>query len=177
VLPSSYWQRLDIVWWHRVGDLNNGITLISLGANEVIYRSVLSVASEPLSTERWGGVVDSVGGHTLASALSGCAYGAAVAACGLAGSRDLPTTVLPFIMRSVTLIGVDSVYCSLVKRLEAWSRLTELLPAGLPGDVIEEITLAELPARAAEFVNGQVRGRVVVKLAWCAEVTAPERTL
>jgi acrylyl-CoA reductase (NADPH) len=146
------------------GRLEQRDYLMSLGANEVIDRSVLSVASAPLLTERWGGVVDCVGGQTLASALSGCAYGAAAAACGLVGSRDLLTTVLPFIMRSVTLIGVDSVYCPLVKRLEAWSRLTELLPAGLLAEVIEEISLDELPARAREVVSGQVRGRVIVKL-------------
>ncbi len=138
--------------------------LLDLGATEVIDRSELSQPSQPLTTERWGGVVDSVGGHTLASALAGCSYGSTVAACGLAGSRDLPTTVLPFIMRGVTLVGIDSVHCPLRRRLAAWEHMAKLLPDGLPGEVVEEVELEDLPARAAEVVKGNVRGRTIVKL-------------
>jgi acrylyl-CoA reductase (NADPH) len=138
--------------------------LKGLGAESVIDRSTLSSPSKPLLPERWGGVVDTIGSQTLATALAGVAYAGAVAATGLAGGWDLPATVLPFIRRGVTLIGIDSVYCPTPKRLDAWRRLTELLPTGLPGDVVEEINLADVPKRAKAILSGQVRGRIVVKI-------------
>jgi acrylyl-CoA reductase (NADPH) len=135
-----------------------------LGAESVIDRSTLSSPSKPMLPERWGGAVDTIGSQTLATVLAGVAYAGAVAATGLAGGWDLPATVLPFIRRGVTLIGVDSVYCPTPKRLDAWRRLAELLPTGLPGDVVEEINLADVPKRAGAILSGQVRGRSVVKI-------------
>jgi acrylyl-CoA reductase (NADPH) len=138
--------------------------LRSLGAESVIARSLLSEPSQPLLPERWAGVIDTVGSHTLATALAATVYDGAVAAIGLVAGRDLPTTVLPFIIRSVTLIGIDSVYCPTNRRLRAWQRLTELLPEGLPNQVVEEIGLSDLPERAAAILKGKTRGRLVVKL-------------
>jgi acrylyl-CoA reductase (NADPH) len=137
--------------------------LRSLGAESVIARSHLSEPSQPLLPERWAGVIDTVGSHTLATALAATVYDGAVAAIGLVAGRDLPTTVLPFIIRSVTLIGIDSVYCPTNRRLRAWQRLTELLPEGLPNQVVEEIGLSDLPERAAAILKGKTRGRLVVK--------------
>jgi acrylyl-CoA reductase (NADPH) len=138
--------------------------LRDLGAESVIARSELSEPSKPLLPERWAGVIDTVGSHTLATALAATVYDGAIAAIGLVAGRDLPTTVLPFIMRGVTLIGVDSVYCPLNRRLRAWRRLTELLPEGLPNQVVEEIGLSDLPEKARSIMEGKVRGRLVVKL-------------
>jgi acrylyl-CoA reductase (NADPH) len=139
--------------------------LRKLGAESVIDRATLAeLPAKPLLSERWGGVVDNVGGTTLANALASMAYGGAVASLGLAGGSDLNTTVLPFILRGVALLGVDSVYCPTERRTNAWGRLAELMPEGLPNDVIEEISLDELPARAAAIMNGSVRGRTIVVL-------------
>ena len=114
--------------------------------------------------ERWAGVIDTVGSHTLATALAATVYDGAVAAIGLVAGRDLPTTVLPFIIRSVRLIGIDSVYCPMNRRLRAWQRLTELLPEGLPNQVVQEIDLSDLPEKATAIMEGKVRGRLLVKL-------------
>jgi acrylyl-CoA reductase (NADPH) len=138
--------------------------LRGLGAESVIARSELSEPSKPLLPERWAGVIDTVGSHTLATALAATVYDGAVAAIGLVAGRDLPTTVLPFIMRSVMLIGIDSVYCPMNRRLRAWQRLTELLPEGLPNQVVEEIGLSDLPEKATAIMEGKVRGRLLVKL-------------
>ncbi|WP_213767867.1 MDR family oxidoreductase [Caballeronia sp. dw_19] len=139
--------------------------LRSLGAQSLVGRSTLAEPpAQPLLPERWGGVIDNVGGTTLAHALAGMAYGGAIASLGLVGGRDLNTTVLPFIMRGVALLGVDSVYCPTERRITAWRRLAELIPDGLPGESIEEIGLDELPARAAAIMKGHVRGRTIVAL-------------
>lgn len=136
----------------------------SLGAKSVITREDFQGAGKPLLAERWGGVVDTVGSQTLATALAGVAYGGAVAACGLAGGADLPTTVMPFILRNVHLLGVDSVYCPKQTRLAAWERLGELLPTGLPGSVVEEVPLADIAHKAEAITEGRVKGRVVVRV-------------
>jgi acrylyl-CoA reductase (NADPH) len=139
--------------------------LLALGADRVVDRESLAVLpATPLLEERWGAVIDNVGGTTLSNALASMAYGGAIASLGLVGGRELQTTVLPFIMRAVALLGVNSVYCSKEDRLLAWNRLAELLPDGLPGDVIDEIGLEQVPQRALEIIKGGVRGRTIVVL-------------
>ncbi|MBF5043149.1 oxidoreductase [Aggregicoccus sp. 17bor-14] len=136
--------------------------LKSLGASEVLDRAQLSAPGKPLQKERWAGVVDSVGSHTLANALAQTRYGGAVAACGLAQGMDLPASVAPFILRGVRLIGVDSVMAPQVRRRLAWQRLAaELDPAKL-ARITEEVPLAAALERAPELLAGRVRGRLVV---------------
>jgi acrylyl-CoA reductase (NADPH) len=136
--------------------------LTKLGADSIIDRAELSEKGRPLAKERWAGVVDSVGSHTLVNACAATKYGGAVAACGLAQGADFPATVMPFILRGVRLLGVDSVMCPKGPRLAAWNRLArDLDPAVL--DVIgAEIGLGEAAGVAADLLAGKVRGRVVV---------------
>ena len=137
--------------------------LQSLGASTIIARAELAEPSKrPLDAERWAGVVDSVGGETLASALRGTCYGGAVAACGLAGGGHLPTTVYPFILRGITLVGVDSVMCPKPKRFEAWKRLASDLPVEKLDAMTTVEPLSKVPELAAEILKGRVRGRVVI---------------
>ena len=134
-----------------------------LGAARVVDRAALSADSgRPLEKETWAGAVDTVGGTTLATVLKQVGWGGAVAACGLAGGADLPATVLPFILRSVSLLGIDSVRCPRERRLRAWARLRDLLPAEQIDGLTTEIGLSEVPAWAERILAGQVRGRVVV---------------
>lgn len=136
--------------------------LESLGAVEIIDRGQLSEPGKPLGRERWAGAVDSVGSHTLANVLAQTCYGGTVAACGLAQGMDLPSTVAPFILRGVTLAGVDSVMAPREVRMEAWSRLArDLEPQALAG-ISRSIGLADVPSAAAQIIQGQVRGRLVV---------------
>jgi acrylyl-CoA reductase (NADPH) len=136
--------------------------LASLGAAEVIDRATLSAPGKPLQKERWAGVVDSVGSQTLANACATTRYGGTVAACGLAGGMDLPATVAPFILRGVTLAGVDSVQAPMPLRREAWQRLSrDLDPARLAALTLE-VGLADAIPAAADLLAGKVRGRVVV---------------
>jgi acrylyl-CoA reductase (NADPH) len=136
--------------------------LTSLGASEVIDRATLSAPGKPLQKERWAGVVDSVGSQTLANACATTRYGGTVAACGLAGGMDLPATVAPFILRGVTLAGVDSVQAPMPLRREAWQRLArDLEPARLAA-LTREVGLADAIPTAADLLAGKVRGRVVV---------------
>ncbi len=136
--------------------------LRSLGATTVVDRADLATAGRPLDKERWAGAVDTVGSQTLATVLSQIVYGGAVAACGLAGGNDLPTTVLPFILRGVRLLGVDSVMCPTERRDEAWGRLG----SDLPLDRLDAMTTVEpmsrIGALAEEILAGRTRGRVVV---------------
>jgi len=138
--------------------------LKGLGAAEVIDRKELSGPARPLAKERWAGGVDSVGSTTLANMLSMTRYGGAVAACGLAGGMDLPASVAPFILRGVSLLGIDSVMCPLPLRQQAWARLV----ADLDGDKIAamttEIGLPDVIEAGKRIVEGQVRGRIVVKI-------------
>jgi acrylyl-CoA reductase (NADPH) len=139
-----------------------GEYLRELGASAVIERSVLSAPGKPLESERWAGAIDTVGGDTLAGIIRGLAYGGAVAACGNAGGATLATTVFPFILRGVQLIGIDSVQCPAEPRRAAWRRLADDLDAAQLGRLAHEIGLAEVPAYASEIVAGRIRGRVVV---------------
>jgi acrylyl-CoA reductase (NADPH) len=136
--------------------------LRALGASEIIDRATLSEAGKPLQTQRWAGAIDSVGGHTLANVLAQTQYGGTVASCGLAQSAELPATVMPFILRAVTLTGINSVFAPRALREEAWGRLaTDLDPALLDG-MTETIGLADAVGRAGDVLAGRVRGRLVV---------------
>jgi len=139
--------------------------LKSLGAREIIERKELAGASKPLGPERWAGGIDTVGSTTLASVLSMTRYGGAIAACGLAGGMDLPATVAPFILRGVSLIGIDSVMCPLERRREAWKRLASDIDAGKLATMTSEIDLAGVMDASRRIVEGAVRGRIVVKIA------------
>ena len=146
------------------GKLQESGYLQTLGAVELIDRQTLSAAGKPFQKERWAGVVDTVGSHTLANALAQTRYGGTVAACGLAQGMDLPTTVMPFILRNVALVGVDSVMAPLARRQQAWDRLArDLDPAKLEA-MIEEVSLDQAQAKAQALMDGQVRGRVVVRI-------------
>lgn len=138
--------------------------LTSLGAAEIIPRQELSEPGKPLGPERWAGTVDSVGSHTLANALSMTGYGGTVACCGLAQGRDLPATVTPFILRGVTLAGIDSVRAPKPKRLRAWQRLAGDLDLGKLDAMTRHIGLDEVPQAAADILAGKVRGRLVVDI-------------
>jgi len=139
--------------------------LKSLGAREIIERKELAGASKPLGPERWAGGIDTVGSTTLASVLSMTRYGGAIAACGLAGGMDLPATVAPFILRGVSLIGIDSVMCPLERRREAWKRLASDIDAGKLAMMTSEIDLAGVMDAGRRIVEGAVRGRIVVEIA------------
>lgn len=137
--------------------------LRDLGASEVLARQELADAPpRPLDKERWCGAVDAVGGPILATVIRQTAYGGCVAACGLAGGTDLPTTVLPFILRGVSLVGVESVRCPLRRRERAWRRLSADLPSGLLEEMTVEATLDDVPQLAEEILAGRTRGRVVI---------------
>ena len=138
--------------------------LKQLGASSVIDRAELSAPGKPLQKERWAGVVDAVGSHTLANACAQMTYGGVVAACGLAQGADFPATVMPFILRGVTLCGIDSVMAPLARRQQAWDRLAiDLDPAKLD-TMVQEVPLARAVEKAAELMAGKVRGRVIVKI-------------
>ncbi len=145
------------------GKMSEEAYLKSLGAASIIDRATLSAPGKPFQKERWAGVVDAVGSHTLANALAQTRYGGVVAACGLAQGMDLPTSVMPFILRGVTLAGVDSVMAPLAKRQRAWDRLAQDLDLALLETMIEEVPLEGAIAKAQQLMDGKVRGRVVVK--------------
>jgi acrylyl-CoA reductase (NADPH) len=137
--------------------------LKSLGAAAIIDRAELAAPGKPLQKERWAGVVDAVGSHTLANACAQVRYGGAVAACGLAQGMDFPATVAPFILRGVSLLGIDSVMAPMARREEAWSRLArDLDPAKLDA-LTTEVALADAIDNAQRLMAGQVRGRIVVR--------------
>lgn len=136
--------------------------LTALGASEIIDRAELSAPGRPLGKERWAGAVDSVGSHTLVNVLAQTRYGGAVAACGLAQGMDLPGSVAPFILRSVSLVGVDSVMCPAPLRAEAWRRLAADLDMARLSTMTREVGLAEVSTLAADILDGQVRGRIVI---------------
>lgn len=142
----------------------NGELLKQLGAARVIERSVFEEPARPLEKQVWAGAVDTVGSKVLAKVLAQMDYNSAVAACGLAGGFDLPTTVMPFILRNVRLQGVDSVACPFEKRQQAWQRLTELLPASYYEQACREVNLEGVAECAEAITNGQITGRVVIKL-------------
>ena len=138
--------------------------LKELGASEVIDRAELAGPVKPLAKERWAGGIDSVGSTTLANMLSMTRYGGAVAACGLAGGMDLPTSVAPFILRGVSLLGIDSVHCPQNRRQEAWRRLDSDLDRGKLEAMTTQIGLPEVIETAGRILEGRVRGRIVVKV-------------
>ncbi len=138
--------------------------LKGLGATEIIDRNELSAAGKPLAKERFAGGINSVGSTTLANVLSMTKYGGAVAACGLAGGMDLPGSVAPFILRGVSLLGIDSVMCPLPVRNQAWGRLESGLDRGKLEGMTREIGLAEVIPVAGTILEGRVRGRIVVKI-------------
>jgi acrylyl-CoA reductase (NADPH) len=153
---------------HRVvastGKASEAGYLRELGAADVIDRATLGAAGKPLQKERWAAVVDAVGSHTLANALAQTRYGGVVAACGLAQGHDLPATVMPFILRGVTLAGVDSVMAPLALRERAWQRLAADLDPKLLDLIAEDIALADAIGKAGDLLAGRVRGRVVVAI-------------
>lgn len=138
--------------------------LQALGASAVIDRAELASPGKPLQKERWAAVVDAVGSHTLVNALAQTRYGGVVTACGLAQGMDLPGSVAPFILRGVTLAGIDSVMAPLSRRQRAWDRLARDLDPALLERMIEEVPLEDALAKAAQLMAGQVRGRVVVRI-------------
>ncbi|AMZ70335.1 MULTISPECIES: MDR family oxidoreductase [Pseudomonas] len=144
------------------GRLEEGDYLRDLGATQVIDRNTLSQPGAPIAKERWAGVIDSVGSHTLANALAQTQYRGVVAAFGLAQGADLPGSVLPFILRNVTLAGIDSVNAPQAVRLQAWSRLAQDLDLSKLTRTTQMVGLAEVPAVAARVLEGKVRGRTVV---------------
>ncbi len=135
-----------------------------LGASEVMDRAALGAAGKPLQKERWAAVVDAVGSHTLVNALAQVRYGGVVAACGLAQGHDLPGTVMPFILRGVTLAGIDSVMAPQALRRQAWARLASDLDPALLETMVEEAPLEGAVAGAQRLMAGQVRGRIVVRI-------------
>ena len=155
-------SRLGFTVHASTGRLHEAEHLKALGATELIDRATLNAPGKPLQKERWAAAVDSVGSHTLANVCASIQYGGVVAACGLAQGMDFPGTVAPFILRGVTLAGVDSVMAPYVRRAKAWERLARELPAEALAANTETIALADAPAVAARLLAGQVRGRVVV---------------
>ena len=139
--------------------------LKGLGAASVMDRAALAGDPKPLGREQWAGAVDSVGSKTLANLLSQTRYGGCVAACGLAGGIDLPVTVFPFILRSVTLAGVDSVMAPMDLRRQAWDRLARDLPREKLLDIVTEEPLERVPELANDILAGRVRGRIVIRVA------------
>jgi acrylyl-CoA reductase (NADPH) len=146
------------------GRMSEASYLKSLGATEVIDRSELSGPVKPLAKERWAGGIDSVGSTPLANILSMTRYGGAVAACGLAAGMDLPSSVAPFILRGVCLLGIDSVMCPIELRKVAWSRLASDLDRKKLTEITHEIGLDGVVDAGAKILAGQVRGRIVVKI-------------
>ena len=133
-----------------------------LGASEILSREQMSQKPRPLEGQRWAGAVDTVGSTMLARVLAESAYNGCVAACGLAGGADLPTTVMPFILRGVTLRGIDSVMCPVERRKQAWQRLVTDLPAEALGEIGQIASLEQLPDLAEQITTGKIRGRVIV---------------
>ena len=145
------------------GRADNEAYLLGLGASRVVGRDTLAGPVKALDRQLWAGAVDTVGSSLLAKVLSQVKYQGAVAACGLAAGADLPTSVMPFILRNVRLQGVDSVMCPLPRRQQAWAQLAALLPASFYAHACREVDLSGVIDAAAEIVNGQVTGRVLVR--------------
>lgn len=136
--------------------------LTAIGAKQIIDRNELSQAGKPLQKERWAGVIDSVGSHTLANACASTMYGGTVAACGLAQGMDFNSSVAPFILRGITLAGIDSVMRPYHDRVEAWQRLADILSDSELTQISHEISLAQVIPTIDKLMNGQIRGRVIV---------------
>jgi acrylyl-CoA reductase (NADPH) len=163
-VATAVLSKLDFHVIASTGRLSEADYLRGLGAAEVIDRSELSGPAKPLAKERWAGGVDSVGSTTLANVLSMTKYAGAIAACGLAAGMDLPTSVAPFILRGVCLLGIDSVMCPVELRKTAWSRLASDLDRTKLTEITHEIGLDQVIEAGAKILAGQVRGRIVVKI-------------
>jgi acrylyl-CoA reductase (NADPH) len=159
LLAKLGWQVIAVT-----GRTSEKAYLEGLGASEIIDRSELAGPGKPLAKERWIAGVDAVGSHTLANLLSMTRYGGAIAACGLAQGMDLPASVAPFILRGVSLLGIDSVMCPRPRRLIAWQRLARDLDRAKLETMRRTIALADVPAEAKAIVEGKVRGRLVVNV-------------
>ena len=146
------------------GRPENSAMLVNLGAKLILPRSRFEEPARPLDKQMWAGVVDTVGSKLLAKVLSEMNYGGTVAACGLAGGFDLPTTVMPFILRGVNLQGVDSVMCPIERRTQAWEKLVELLPESFYDLACQEVALEGIAEYAEAITEGQVTGRVIVRI-------------
>ncbi len=138
--------------------------LLGLGAADVLDRADFAEKARPLGKELWSGAIDVAGGNTLANVLSQLKYGGAAAICGLAESMSLPTTVAPFILRGISVYGIDSVMASIAKRKIAWARLAADLDLNLLDDLSFDLDFADLPQAAEDILDGKIRGRAVVKL-------------
>ena len=163
-VATAVLSKLDYHVIASTGRMSEADYLKGLGAAEVIDRNELSATPKTLAKERWAGGIDSVGSTTLANVLSMTKYGGAVAACGLAAGMDLPSSVAPFILRGVCLLGIDSVMCPIEQRKLAWSRLACDLDHGKLADITHEIGLDQVVDAGAKILAGQVRGRIVVKI-------------
>lgn len=146
------------------GRMDQSEHLKNLGASELIDRQSLSEPGKPLQKERWAGVIDCVGSHTLANACASTQYNGVVTACGLAQGMDFPASVAPFILRGIKLIGIDSVMRPKADRIEAWQRLSELLKPEDYEVITQEIGLDEVVSSAQDLMDGKIRGRVIVKI-------------
>jgi acrylyl-CoA reductase (NADPH) len=147
------------------GRLNENEALLkSLGATSVLDRNEFTQKCRPLEKQRWAGVVDTVGSQILANILTQVQYDGRVAMCGLAAGFDLPTSVMPFILRGVSLLGIDSVACPYEKRVKAWQQLAELLPQSYYSQASKEITLEEVAHHAEQLIDGKITGRLLVKI-------------
>lgn len=143
----------------------NGEMLRRLGATTIVERSELEGKQKPLQSERWAGVVDTVGGQILANALSQTSYDGIVTCCGLAASHEVTASMFPFILRGVTLVGINSVDCPVPKRVAAWERLAADTDNALLESITEEISMEDVPARVVDFLSGSVTGRLLVRVA------------
>ncbi len=155
-------KKLGFTVAGSTGKASEHAYLTQLGADSIIDRAELSEKGRPLAKERWAGVVDSVGSFTLANACAATKYGGAVAACGLAQGADFPVTVMPFILRGVRLLGVDSVMCPKGPRMAAWARLARDLDPAMLDLIGHEIGLGGVLQSAADLIDGKVRGRIIV---------------
>ena len=163
-LRSCYCPTSATVWWLRPAASKRPVTCANLGAAEVIDRRTMSEPGKPLASERWARAVGSVGSHTLANVLAQSQYRGVVASCGLAQGLDLPASVLPFIMRNITLAGIDSVNAPHRVRVEAWSRLAHDLDLKKLAQTTQVIGLAEVSDVAGRILDGKSRGRVIVNV-------------
>ena len=163
-LPPRCWRKLGYTVIASTGRPEEEAYLKSLGASEIIARQELSEPGKPLGRERWAGAVDSAGSHTLANALAQTKYGGAVAACGLAQGMDLPASVAPFILRGVTLAGIDSVMAPKAKRLQAWARLAQDLDRQKLAAMTQTRSWKDVAELAPQILAGKVRGRIVLEI-------------
>lgn len=146
------------------GRTENHDYLTSIGAQKIISRSEYQDSPRPMEKQQWAGAIDTVGGTMLAKVIAQMNYNGTIAACGLVGSYQLPSTVMPFILRNVRLQGVDSVMTPMPRRMLAWQRVSQLLPAAFYQQVIREIELAQVPQAARDLLDNKITGRTVVKI-------------